>query len=141
MKINNNSTLKHNTVIIALGSNINVSINIPLAIESISKLGTITNQTDCIVTTALNTPPGTKDYTNCALLLKTKLSLYEFIQQLKTIEDQQGRIRSTINYHPVSIDLDVTTFNGVIVDRDFDKLPFLQDFVSELQPELVNKSQ
>ncbi len=132
-------TTGKNIALIALGSNIDASINIPQAFETLTQLGSIAQRTNCIVTAAIDTPPGTEDYTNAALLLHTDLSLYDLIQQLKLIEDQQGRIRSTIGYHPVSIDLDVTTFNGIIVDKDLCKLPFLQDFVRELQPEVLPK--
>ena len=127
-----------NSAIIALGSNFDAVTNIALTLNSITKLGTIVSQTKCIKTTAINTPPGTDDYTNGALILETDLGLYDLIQQLKAIENRQGRIRSTIDYRPVSIDLDVVVFNGIIVDKDLDKLPFLQELVRELQPDLLD---
>lgn len=135
----NNSNTRQNIALIALGSNIDATTNMPLAFEAIAQLGNIKQQTDCIVTAAIGTPPGTENYTNAALLLHTDLGLDDLTRQLKSIEDNQGRIRSTIDYHPVSIDLDVTTFNGIIVDKDLYKLPFLQDLVRELQPELLPK--
>lgn len=127
-----------NSAIIALGSNIEAVTNISLALNSITELGTIVKRTKYIATAAIDTPPGTDDYTNGALILDTDLGLYDLIKKLKAIEDRQGRIRNTIEYHPVSIDLDVVSFNGIIVDKDLDKLPFLQELVRELQPDLLD---
>ncbi|MGE8379199.1 MAG: 2-amino-4-hydroxy-6-hydroxymethyldihydropteridine diphosphokinase [Sphingobacterium sp.] len=125
-----------NTALILLGSNIDPEENITIALNYIQKLGTMGNQTDFIYTKPLQfeTQP---DFLNGALLLHTCLPLDGLQSELKQIELDMGRLRSENKNAPRIIDLDVITFNGSIADeKDIVQLPFLYDFVKQLQPEI-----
>ena len=50
-----------------------------------------------------------------------------------------GRVRSENKNAPRVIDLDVITFNGNVVDKDINELPFLIDFVNNLEPEALKE--
>lgn len=125
-----------NTALILLGSNIDPEENIISALNYIQKLGTMGNQTDFIYTKPLQfeTQP---DFLNGALLLHTRLPLEELQRKLKQIELDMGRLRNENKNTPRIIDLDIITFNGSIADeKDIVQLPFLYDFVKQLQPEI-----
>ena len=53
-------------------------------------------------------------------------------RHLKQIEALLGRVRTENKNAPREIDLDVTTYNGFIVDQDFAEFPFLIEFVQKL---------
>lgn len=68
----------------------------------------------------------------------TKKSLFELNLELKQIETILGRIKDKENKNaPREIDIDITTFNNFIIDKDINELPFLQDFIKELQPNIL----
>lgn len=130
---------RYNKAIIALGSNIEAEKNFAKAIALLQNLGVIVQRTDFIVTKPLKYEEQ-DNFLNGALLLLTKKNLSELQLQLKQIEALLGRVRSENKNAPRKIDLDITTFNGFVVDKDIDELPFLLDFVSELQPEILKKT-
>ena len=68
--------------------------------------------------------------------LHTVKSLSELKMHLKQIEALLGRVRTENKNAPRKIDLDVLTYNGFIIDKDIEELPFLIDFVQQLQPEI-----
>ena len=126
---------RYNAAMIALGSNINSDENFAKALIQIQELGFIMQRTDFIKTEPLkfeNQP----EFLNGALLLHTKKSLSELKMHLKQIEALLGRVRSENKNAPREIDLDVTTFNGFIIDQDLTEFSFLVDFVQQLQPEI-----
>lgn len=125
-----------NTALILLGSNIDPEENIISALNYIQKLGTMGNQTDFIYTKPLQFE-AQPDFLNGALLLHTCLPLEELQRKLKQIELDMGRLRNENKNTPRIIDLDIITFNGSIADeKDIVQLPFLYDFVKQLQPEI-----
>ena len=133
MKSNDKQT---NTALVLLGSNIDSEKNITKALGYIQELGKIGNQTDFIYTKPLQYEDQ-PDFLNGALLLQTCLSFDELYSELKQIELDMGRLRSKNKNAPRIIDLDIITFNGSIADeKDIVQLPFLYDFVKQLQPEI-----
>ena len=74
---------------------------------------------------------------NGAILIATKKNLSELQVELRQIEALLGRVRSANKNAPRQIDLDVTTFNGFLIDKEIKELPFMIDFVKLLQPEIV----
>jgi dihydroneopterin aldolase/2-amino-4-hydroxy-6-hydroxymethyldihydropteridine diphosphokinase len=134
VKISSND--RYNTAIIALGSNINADENISKALSFIQQLGMIVQRTKFIKTKPLKYEQQ-PDYLNGAILLMTKKTVTALNFELKQIETILGRVRDKENKNaPREIDLDVTTYNGFIVDKDFHELPFLIDFIKELQPQI-----
>jgi len=125
-----------NTALILLGSNIDPEENITRALKYIPKLGMVGNRTDFIYTKPLQFE-AQPDFLNGALLLHTGLPLEGLHRELKQIELDMGRLRNDNKNAPRIIDLDIITFNGSIADeKDIVQLPFLYDFVKQLQPEI-----
>lgn len=132
-------TDRFNTAMIALGSNIEAEENFTKALGLIQNLGVITKRTEFIITKPLKYE-AQADFLNGAILLVTKRSLSELTLQLKQIESLLGRVRNGNKNAPRTIDLDITAFNGFLIDNEIDELPFLKDFLQYLLPEMVNES-
>src|SRR5690606_34780108 len=67
---------------------------------------------------------------NCALLLHTKSSAFELLDQILQIEKQLGRVRGeSLNYESRVIDIDIIAFNEDVITADKLKVPhpFMQD--------------
>ena len=126
---------RFNSVVIALGSNIHAEENLERSLIQIQQLGFITQRTEFLKTKALK-DESQPDFLNGAVLLQTQKSLSELQMHLKQIEVILGRVRSENKNAAREIDLDVTTFNGFIIDEDFGEFPFLVDFVRQLQPQI-----
>lgn len=128
---------RYNTAMITLGSNINADENFNKALTLIQQIGYIVQRTKFITTKALKFEQQ-PDFLNAAILIMTKKSLFELNLELKQIETILGRIRDKENKNaPREIDIDITTFNNFIIDKDIKELPFLQDFIKELQPNIL----
>lgn len=127
---------RYNTAVISLGSNINSTENFNNAIKHLQCLGFIIQRTEFIETKPLKFEDQA-NFLNGAILLVTKKSLAELEMELKQIEAIMGRVRSENKNAPREIDLDITTFNGFLIDKEINELPFLIDFVKYLQPELT----
>ena len=130
-----NSKDRFNSVVIALGSNINPEENFEKALNQIQQLGFIVQRTEFLKTKALKdeTQP---EFLNGAILFQTQKNLIDLKMHLKQIEAILGRVRTENKNAAREIDLDVTTFNGFIIDEEFGEFPFLVDFVRQLQPEI-----
>ncbi len=130
-----NSKDRFNSVVIALGSNINPEENFQKALNKIQHLGFIVQRTEFLKTKALKdeTQP---EFLNGAILFQTQKNLIDLKMHLKQIEAILGRVRTENKNAAREIDLDVTTFNGFIIDEEFGEFPFLVDFVRQLQPEI-----
>ncbi len=135
VKISSND--RYNTAMITLGSNINADENFNKALTLIQQIGYIVQRTKFITTKALKFEQQ-PDFLNAAILIMTKKSLFELNLELKQIETILGRIKDKENKNaPREIDIDITTFNNFIIDKDINELPFLQDFIKELQPHIL----
>lgn len=123
---------RYNTAIVALGSNINPEEHFEKALSELQKLGIITQRTEFIKTKALKFEDQ-PDFLNGAVLLQTHKTLSELQLQLKQIEAFLGRVRTENKNAPRTIDLDVTTYNGFLIDTEISEFPFLEKFVQQLQ--------
>lgn len=126
---------RYNRVIITMGSNINPEENFTKALPLLQSFGTIVQRTNYIQTPALKFKEQ-PDFLNGALLFYTQKSLSALRFELKQVEAQLGRVRSENKSAPRTIDLDITAFNGFLIDKDLDELPFIKDFIKQLQPEI-----
>lgn len=129
---------RYNSAIIALGSNINAKENFDKALQEIRSLGIIIQRTEFIETPALK-DENQPNFLNGAVLIQTKRSLSELGLELKQIEAILGRVRTENKNSSREIDLDITTYNGFLIDKEINELPFLIDFIKYLQPELASK--
>ncbi len=126
---------RHNTAIVSLGANINAEENFNKALEHLQKLGYITQRSEFIWTEPLKFKDQ-PDFLNGAVLLHTPKNLSELKLNLKQIEAILGRVRSDNKNAPREMDLDVVTYNGNIIDKDWDEFPFLAEFILRLNPEI-----
>ena len=126
---------RYNTAIIAMGSNINSEDNFSKALEHFQIFGFLMQRTAFIKTEPLKFEEQ-PEFLNGAVLLHTKKSLSELKMHLKQIEALLGRVRTENKNAPREIDLDVLTYNGFLIDQDIAELPFLIEFIQQLQPEI-----
>ena len=121
-------------VIIGIGSNIDPKTHVEAALEELESLGTIHKTTNFIFTKPLKYEDQ-NDFLNGAVLLETHMPLERLAVQLRLIEERLGRVRTANKNAPRTIDLDIVTYNAIVVDseglEDFD---FLRSFVLELAP-------
>jgi len=125
-----------NEAIISIGSNINPEENKNKALLALSSLGNISQQTDFIFTKPLKFTDQ-PDFLNGAIILQTKLGYEHLTKQLKQIEQQLERTRTSNKNAPRTIDLDVITFNNTVVDDELNDFDFLVAFVKELKPKIL----
>lgn len=123
---------RFNTAMVALGSNINAEENFEKALDALQQIGKIVQRTEFISTKPLKFEDQ-PDFLNGAILLLTQKPLSRLNIELKQIEARLGRVRSDNKNAPREIDLDVTTFNGFLVDDDIEELPFLKGFMEDLK--------
>mgnify|MGYP001378599776 FL=1 len=124
-----------NEAIISLGSNIDPEQNTRLALEQLTRIGPIRQQTNLIYTE----PERMKEqpaFLNGAVILDTTLPFDTLKSELKSIENRLGRKRSGPKNGPRTIDLDIIAYNGTITDDEVYEYGFLQKFLKELKPEL-----
>jgi 2-amino-4-hydroxy-6-hydroxymethyldihydropteridine diphosphokinase len=120
-----------NRVIIGLGSNILPEENIRRALRELAKSMQIIRETGLIRTA----PIGITDqpeFLNGAIAAETMLEMDELSALLKNTEDLLGRDRSMPKFGPRTIDLDILSWNGIIIDKDYYTRPFLKALVDEL---------
>jgi len=105
-------------IFLGLGSNLgDRNANLQQAIEHLKKIGIIIEKTSSVIETdPVGGPPQGK-YLNLVLKAKTDLSPHELLSQLKTLEEQLGRIPSVRN-GPRVIDIDILIFDHVSMASD-----------------------
>ena len=117
--------------IVAVGSNIDAQANIHLAFELIKKIDSQAN-----MATLLSTEPvgftEQADFTNTAFSFNCALNSTDLKSQLKSIEAQLGRIRTSNKNGPRPIDLDIVKIDNDIVDDDYHQYDFVKKSVDEL---------
>ena len=120
-----------NDVIISVGSNIDAAANIQAMLEILGREVTIISVSRMVITS----PVGIKnqpDYTNGAVRVKTSLGQAALKVLLKSVEDRLGRDRTLPKFGPRTIDLDIVTWNGEVVDADYYTRDFVKNAVDEL---------
>lgn len=120
-----------NTVIIGIGSNINADENIAKMLEILKKEATVIQVSSLTKTKPIGIE-NQADFTNGAVKISTNLDRDDLNKRLKQIEDQMGRDRSVAKFGPRNIDLDITVWNGEVVDEDYYTRDFLRKSVDEL---------
>jgi 2-amino-4-hydroxy-6-hydroxymethyldihydropteridine diphosphokinase len=134
-----------NSAFIFLGSNIDRKRNYLQALERLAKLGIIVAASSVYETTPIGSGEG-RDFYNGAVLLETGLSARDLKRELRTIEEEMGRVRTGDRYSPRPIDLDLVLYNRDRVDEPdlhvpdplILKRPFLALVLAELAPEYVH---
>jgi GTP cyclohydrolase I len=112
----NDTALRH--VVIAVGSNIEKERHLPEAIRLLRRHGHIDVErvSRCYESPADNAPEGAPDFFNAAVLACTDLGPEELRVELRRIEEDLGRVRTTDRNAPRTVDLDIVYF-GELVGR------------------------
>ena len=124
-----------NTAVIGVGSNINAPKNIALAKEALSREHRLDGESAFVKTSPIGFSDQ-PDFMNGAFLVSTELSIDEFKDYLKGLEDRLGRVRTGNKFGPRAIDLDVVAWNGKIVNNDFYERDFVRNAVLDVMPEI-----
>ena len=124
-----------NSVVIAIGSNIDPRTNTQRAVQILEQKYKII-QTSAFVETKPLVFIEQPNFLNGAVLMETGQSREELKEALKQIETALGRSYSANKCGPRTIDLDIVVWNEDIIDKDFYARDFLKNSVLELLPNL-----
>lgn len=124
-----------NRVVVALGSNIEPEINLPAAIDRLSREFGVKARSVIVVTSPLGGIVQA-DFHNGVVLLLTELEQAPLAIRLKELEVILGRQPRNDKWGPREIDLDVLIWNGKVVNKDFYERDFLRQAVAEILPDL-----
>jgi 2-amino-4-hydroxy-6-hydroxymethyldihydropteridine diphosphokinase len=129
-------TSKDHHVYLGIGSNISPEANVPRAIALLRKYVEVE-----AISTIWESPPeggSGPDFLNAAILIRTDLDEEDLRNQiLRRIESQLGRIRTTDQNAPRTIDLDILIFDGQVLDDQIWLRAYLALPLSELIPDLI----
>ena len=108
-----------NYAYLALGSNLGNKIkNLENAKYKLSKIGVNIIKTSGFYSTKSWPNSNFPDFINAVLLVRTKLSLSELFNQIKSIEKSIGRKKTPKN-HPRLCDIDIIDYNGKCLSIKF----------------------
>ncbi len=130
--------MKHNRVVIGVGSNIKPEKNIALAKAEIESAHELLKASSFVKTEPLGFKNQDK-FTNGAFLIRTEMDLDELKSWLNNLESKLGRVKTENKNGPRTIDLDILVWNGEIVDGDVAERKFLRESIDELMPDLEIK--
>lgn len=111
-----------NHAFISLGSNIEPDLNLPKAIQKLSRLGKILAVSGVYQNRALGRSEQ-PDYLNAAVLMETEYQALALRHELRTIESELGRVRTEDKYAARTIDLDLCLFDKLIIHSPEFELP------------------
>ncbi|MFQ5354101.1 MAG: 2-amino-4-hydroxy-6-hydroxymethyldihydropteridine diphosphokinase [Thermodesulfobacteriota bacterium] len=120
-----------NRAVISVGSNISPEENIKAA-EDILREEQGLLKVSTFRRTAPVPPAEGPDFINGAFLIETPLDREGLKTFLMGVERRLGRIRGHDRFAPRTMDLDITVFNGAVVDDDYYKYDFVRNAVEEL---------
>lgn len=117
--------------VISLGSNIEPERHAAEALAILGQECELVARSREIVTT----PVGYQEqpnFLNAALLVRTRLSMDDFRDYLKSVEDRLGRVRGPIKSGPRTMDLDIVAWDGELVDEGYLDHDYVRVPVDEL---------
>jgi 2-amino-4-hydroxy-6-hydroxymethyldihydropteridine diphosphokinase len=120
---------------LCLGSNINPAENMRRAVDLLQKRTQIQAISTCWETEAVGSPGP--NFLNLGVKIQTPHPPQFLKEQvLLRIENELGRVRGADKYASRTIDLDISLFDGVILDPDLWKRVYLALIFAELAPGL-----
>jgi len=125
------------TAVLSLGSNIEPVANLKKAVQLLQSCGQITAVSGVWESEAVGS--NGPNFLNAAVVFKceyTRFTLKGLV--LRPIEERLGRVRSADKNAPRPMDLDITMFDGEVVDQELWARLFVARPLSELLPNLVN---
>jgi len=131
--------MSDNLAILLFGSNIDPARNIDKALKLLCRSSRIRNRSNVWVTEAVGS--NGPDFLNLAVEIETSLNTSQLKKEIiNPIESELKRIRTDDKYAPRTIDIDIIVFNGEVMDFNIWKRLFIALPVSEIIPDLINKS-
>ncbi len=120
---------------LCLGSNIEPAQNLRQAIDRLRQRTRLLALSICWETAAVGS--SGPNFLNIGALVETPLSAAELKEQvLAPIEKELGRVRSADKYAPRTIDLDITVFDGQVLDPEIWRRVYLALIFAEMLPNL-----
>ncbi len=122
---------------ICLGSNIHPEENIRQAIHLLRQRTRLLALSTCWETAAVGS--SGPNFLNIGACIATPLDAASLKEQvLAPIEKQLGRVRTADKNAPRTIDLDITIFDGQVLDTELWRRVYLAIIFAELSPGLIN---
>lgn len=109
------------TVYVSLGSNVQRDRNIRLAVKEMR--AAFGNLSLSPVYESASVGFDGSDFLNLVAGFETNNEVHEVVQELRVIEDRLGRDRSQPRFSPRPIDLDILTYDGLIIDEPGIQIP------------------
>ncbi len=125
---------KLHSVYLSIGSNIEPELNLPRAIDMLSKYGQVEAVSEAWESHAVGS--NGPNFLNASVLLRTDMEPSELKQRLvRPIEDALGRVRTTDKNAPRPIDVDVMMVDGEAFNEDRWDNAFVLLPIAELAPD------
>ncbi|MCJ8296141.1 MAG: 2-amino-4-hydroxy-6-hydroxymethyldihydropteridine diphosphokinase [Colwellia sp.] len=124
--------------IVAVGSNIEAEKHIQQAFELLKKMDSQVNIATLLHTKAVGFTEQA-DFINTAFSFDYVLNATDLKAELKNIETQLGRVRTSNKNGPRTIDLDIVKVDQNIVDEDYHQYDFVKKSVDELAERQARK--
>jgi 2-amino-4-hydroxy-6-hydroxymethyldihydropteridine diphosphokinase len=123
--------MAENITALELGSNIDPVQNMDKAIAILQE------ETDLLsVSGYIQTAPvgftDQDDFINAAVLIRTNHDIQSMREYCRDIENRLGRVRTENRYGPRTMDLDIITWNGEVVNNDYHTRDFVRQTVNEV---------
>jgi 2-amino-4-hydroxy-6-hydroxymethyldihydropteridine diphosphokinase len=123
-----------NRAVLLLGSNIAPRQNLPAIQQTLRQRYHIVNTSDTYETLPVGGEGS--NYLNLAVEIDCSDNLMSLRANLKMIEVQLGRVRTSDKNAPRTADIDVILFNGNIVDKKLLEQAFIAVPVAQISPDL-----
>lgn len=120
-----------NTAIVMLGSNINSTENIKIAIEKLAVDFKIEAQSLELITKPVE-EKYKKDFLNIAIKLLTTKPKADTVSTFKNTELKMGRTKESKTIGLIPIDIDLIAWNNEIVHEDYHRFEFVSQCVNQL---------
>lgn len=122
--------------ILSIGSNICPAENLPISIALLQEYCHVQSVSIIWETQPVGTPGP--NFLNAAVLIETEQSQEEFKWRvLRPIEEMMGRVRTQDKNAPRTIDIDIVTWEGQVVDPHLWTHAYIALPVSSLAPQLI----
>jgi 2-amino-4-hydroxy-6-hydroxymethyldihydropteridine diphosphokinase len=137
----------HNKAYLSLGSNLgDRHKNINICLEHLNKMTKINKISSIIETKPYNVSIKQNDFLNLVLLIDYENSPHKLLEEINNIEKLMGRKRSEIKNEPRIIDIDIITFENIIVKDENLEIPhpryierlFVLKPLSEISPLFID---
>ena len=140
-------TLKY---LIGIGSNLgDREKNIEQALSSLEDCGVLLSRSSLYENPALlhpDNPEPQPDFLNAVVEIKSDLSPEELLEELQSVEEKLGRVRSQSPWQARTIDLDIIASEKLVLDKDRLKIPhpemqkrlFVLEPLAEICPDWVH---